>query len=348
MELQKRSSAGINKWYVLIMGFSGILFPIQSQAQAQAAAPIQAQAAPQEEKVEKLVTIIFQLKYAKPNSIVNVIQSLHGRDAICVAHEDTKAILLQAPEKTIQEVKELIQKLDVPQESETEGVFEIIKLKNVAPHEIENSLEMAQGNLDVEFALDEERGQLLVRGDGNSVKRFVSLIAKLDEPPVAKPPSKSRRVRIVWLVNDREENMELPPPPPDLMEVVAELQQIGITDLELMSQTMVQTLADGNFQISANLKFINGPGRLTIEGDLEEKSEGLVQVQINLEASTGTADRDSKRSRGGGIEQELCNLNTNVLAPLGHAVVLCLTPTDYLESAFVIQVLEGPAREPKK
>jgi hypothetical protein len=56
-------------------------------------------------------------------------------------------------------------------------------------------------------------------------------------------------------------------------------------------------------------------------------------------------------SRGGGGRSaaQICNLQTQITTPLGHAVVLGVTPTESMTSVFVVQVLRRlPAKAAAK
>jgi hypothetical protein len=79
---------------------------------------------------------------------------------------------------------------------------------------------------------------------------------------------------------------------------------------------------------------LDAPCEFTVTGRLTDKTE-LPGLHISI---TADCERPGKRQR-------LCNLETNISAPLGHLVVLGVTPTDASTSVFVVQVLRPDARK---
>jgi len=311
-------------------------------------APAQEEESPSPEQI----TAILELKEASPDEIQEVVSELF-EDAICIAQKGS--ILIQAPPATMEAVKKLIQELESLREKESEDVLEIIQLKYTDPREIEKYLkEILQGD-QYSFAIDGQTKQLIVRSKPGVLARVRSLVEVLDRPPPAGPEKEGRQVRLVWLTRDRTGKEKLTPPPGDLKEVLEELAKFDITDLALLSQIMVQTLSEGDFQMGANLSFSGAPCRLSMDGMLRERPDGLVEMELSLEAVKNRppnlpeeADFRPHSGKEGEEVIQLCNFTTRILAPLGHAVVLGMTPMGSLESVFVIQVLPGSVTGKKK
>ena len=67
---------------------------------------------------------------------------------------------------------------------------------------------------------------------------------------------------------------------------------------------------------------------MTVTGRLGERPGGASEVQVSVEAGLQ------------GRNDAMCSLDTTIVAPRKHPVVLCLSPVGKINSVFVIEVLD--------
>jgi hypothetical protein len=101
----------------------------------------------------------------------------------------------------------------------------------------------------------------------------------------------------------------------------------------LAAQTIVSTEENHQFHVQCSPDLVN-PCDLEIEGEANSGRGDSPSLQIRLVAT----ERMPPGGLGGAELRRLCNLNTMVKAPLGHTVVLGVTPVGKMTSVFVIQL----------
>jgi hypothetical protein len=178
---------------------------------------------------------------------------------------------------------------------------------------------------------------VIAKADRPTLETAAELLARLEVVRGEAAPAEMQ-VRVVWLVSGLARE-DTPKPPEDLKEVVAELAKVGFNDPRLAAQAVIRTTAGAQFQSSGTAK-LNFPCRLRIEGTVLASPGERTGLQISLEATEETAKGSTP----------VCRLETHITAPPGHAVVLGVTPTYTMTSAFVVQLLPQkpgtPARRP--
>jgi hypothetical protein len=160
------------------------------------------------------------------------------------------------------------------------------------------------------------------------------MIAKIDAAAASRLPL---RVRVLWLVSGTADGLEnLPTPPKDLDAVVQDLAKLGIEKPRLAAQTIINGGLDQQLRAhgSPALPFAN---RLRIEGMLTAAPAATPALQIEIEVTHEVT--------AGHIQ--LCTVSTQITTPPGHFVVLGVTPTQNLNSVFVVQVTPAEANKPQ-
>jgi hypothetical protein len=170
------------------------------------------------------------------------------------------------------------------------------------------------------------------------------LISQLDRPTPVEPRL-GRKVRIVWLVR----RLDLPPPPPDLKDVIDELDSLGVKNLRLVTQNMIQTISGEEFSIQCTPPgFLNC--RVRIQGKSEEHGAGTPRLRLSLNAvgkvplmepQPRPAPADLRGASAPVRPKRTGQLATTVFAPPGHKVVLA-SPHRPVHVVFVIQILPAP------
>jgi hypothetical protein len=156
------------------------------------------------------------------------------------------------------------------------------------------------------------------------------LLGEVDRPPVLRPEEEPCRVRIVWFVGLEPGVKEDAPPPPDLGDVIEELSAIGVTNLHLGAQTIVQAITNEEFEVAAETDPIwGGPNRLEFSGELGDTVGTARRLTVDLKIE------DSEQG------EVVCRLTTSLVAPIGHAVVLGVAPmVQRRSSVLVLQIMQ--------
>jgi hypothetical protein len=115
--------------------------------------------------------------------------------------------------------------------------------------------------------------------------------------------------------------------PEDLKEVLPGLSKLGIDKPRLAAQTLVNVTSGSRFQTRGVAK-LDSPCQFSVSGQFTGSNEPP-KLHIDIRATRP----------GQPGPAEICSLQTEISAPLGHLVVLGLTPTEAATSVFVVQVL---------
>lgn len=299
---------------------------------------------------------VYALRNAKATEVYKLIERLwSGPTSIRVVPDArTNALIVSAPKEASEQVTDLVKLLDVPDEKPQEQRVEIFALKYVRASDLLQTLQQTlTGDRPhpLNLACDPSTNALLVSGSPADLETTKELISLLDRPTPVEPRL-GRKVRIVWLVSD----MDLPPPPPDLKDVIDELDSLGVRNLRLVTQNMIQTISGEEFSIQCTPPgFLNC--RVRIQGKFEENGAGTPRLRLSLNAVGKVPPKEppappslsptpSPTPPPSSGPSELATLMTTVFAPPGHKVVLGVTPIDQYTSVFVIQIL--PGIEPRK
>lgn len=195
------------------------------------------------------------------------------------------------------------------------------------------------------MAVDERTNTLIIQSDPAQLIRAKELLAVLDVPAAPKeaaPAHRDRQVRIVWLMSGLTQGGAVPE---DIQPIIEELGRYSVTGLELVTQTIVR--GRDTFTTSAFPDLDGRPVRLQIQGRFSSQggSDNSAQMEINLSANTTAITTDAVAQpvpAARAPNESLAQLQTTVLAPFGHPVVLCMTPVNRMTSVFIVEVV--PAR----
>jgi hypothetical protein len=306
---------------------------------------------------------IFRLKNVTAAELSRVLAELFARGSLgpggrtppltsirLTSDERTNSLIVSAPAADMALIERLIKALDI-ERSHDDRQVRVFQLKHLQPDDtLVQALQLLipPGGRP-SLAIDPVRKTVVITGDERTLETAAALLTRLDVPldprDPGRPPAAASQlqVRIVWLVSGLKRE-DAPKPPDDLKEVVAELAKLGIEAPRLAAQTIVNTIPNGGtFSVQGSAK-LDTPCLLSITGQIASNEPPSMQIAIQ-------ANREGKGpagfgSRGGGRPAaQICNLQTQITTPLGHAVVLGVTPTEAMTSVFVVQVLR---KEPAK
>ncbi len=200
------------------------------------------------------------------------------------------------------------------------------------------------------IAVDKRTNSVIVQSDAQQLAMVRDLLSALDVDATRQDPRqdpgpalRDRQVRIIWLMSGLDEGSMIPN---DMKEITDQLSRYGVTGLKLVAQTIVR--GRDLFTTSAYPDLDGKPILLNIHGEfVETKSAESVQMKISLSANVAsTTDparggaRTSSRtsSRGGSRGEALAQVETTILTPFGHPVVLCMNPVNKKTSVFIVEV----------
>ncbi len=261
-----------------------------------------------------------------------------ANESAIAVDQRTNSIIVNAPVDKVARIRSILTKLDVapdPRKADP-GMLSVIPLGSIQPDKsLEDALKLVfLGKFpNSNFTLDRQRKAVIIWGDDNTKRVALDLLARLEETgrEIQKLSGASMdvRIRVIWLVNGLASQKEAPPLPEDLKEILPGLAKLGIDQPRLAAQTLVNVTANRAFQTTGMAKL--DYSCLYTVGGLFNAGTEPPKLEIEIRAT-----RQKEKST-----EEICSLRTTISAPLGHLVVLGITPTQETTSAFVVQVL-GP------
>jgi len=254
-----------------------------------------------------------------------------GRYVPIAVDQRTNSLIVSAPTDQMDKIRTIVKKLDVVSDNEPPALRpSVIPLRSLQPDEtLRGALRLVltgQGN----FTVDRQRKALILSCDEKTKQIVTSLLEDLEkQSEKQRGTSQSNpqvQVRVVWLVNDvpHQEGAKLPD---DLKEVLPGLVKLGIDKPRLAAQTLVNVTSGTHFQ-TRGVARLDSPCQFSVSGQFTGSNEPP-KLHIDIHAN-----RLPQAGPG-----EICSLQTEISAPLGHMVVLGVTPTEATTSVFVVQVL---------
>ena len=326
---------------LLVIGLSIVCWPISGVSVAQPAGQYKSDATPAAQEKEKTGRApkpqvrqeveSIPLKYAKARDVWGTIQQMFGRgsrDFRYSIDERNNSVLVVGEPEDIALLKSLLSKLDVLKASGplTKVITQVYHLQYTpADSNLTNSLRLVLGD-EGNFGVDPTRNVVILTGNQNMQAAAELLLQRLDRPPENKPKiAGEMQVRVVWLSSGLP-GIGAEKVPEDLKDVVGELAKMGVNDPRLVTQTLVTALPDRKFELGG----LAGPEsqyRLSISGTLLAQAGEAGRLRILIDAKQSTTNVTVGR------------VDSEITAPLGHSVVLGMTPTARTTSVFVVQIL---------
>lgn len=281
---------------------------------------------------------IYAAKFAQARDLAQKLSQLYPQSQFgggrlgairFIADDRTNSVVITAAEqREIDQVVNLLKQLDeiAAKADKHEPQIKIYKLKNV---EVDATLQKLVSLIAPNAVLDPRRQQVVAAGDERTLLQLDALLAQLDQER-ARPAVGESQVRLIWLASGLE-NKDAPKPPADLKDVLAELKKIGIDDVRLVSQSLVNVSAGKVFNVQSPV-MLDVPCHLTFSGQIVEKAGQAPTMDVKVHAMKTIV------GARGTTSSVLCQLETEIAAPIGHSVVLGVTPMETMSSIFVLQM----------
>jgi type II secretory pathway component GspD/PulD (secretin) len=289
----------------------------------------------------------FRLKYIAASDASRILRELFGDEIGRKAatrmsvDERTNTVIVSGGAARLDRVEAILQKIDTEGASKDEGRqdLKIFPLNRIEPDQsLSEALQLVFRHPG-KFVVDRRRRLVLASGDQKTLASVEELLTRLDIMSEGKtePAAGELQVRVFWLTSGlpRKKTAALPD---DLKDVEAELGELGVDKPRLATQVAVSTVAGAHFEMSGVAQ-LDAPYRLSLSGRATDRK---VRVALELTVSAARAGR-TRDARG------VASLRTQATVPLGRPVVLGVTPTEALTSAFVVQVVrKQPPSQPAK
>ncbi|MEX0714687.1 MAG: secretin N-terminal domain-containing protein [Pirellulales bacterium] len=300
-------------------------------------APCRGQEQPAKERSETILEVI-RLNHTPADNVLQTLKIVlkdSGEDMRIASDPTSNSILISARADRVQSAKEIISRMDVPQPDQEVKIFSLQHI------EAKEAIQMLARMVNQAYAVpDPNANRLLVRGKASDLATVEALLQAIDIAP--SPVADDVRLRLVWLVADLPHE-EAPAAPPDLDEVVRELEKHGIENLKVATQTIIKLSRKprSDFSAQGTTRLVE-PCQLQVNGRVAGSEGEALTLSISIDARN-RADG----GRGGGQSADwLCHLSSELTLTPGHSVVLGVTPTNSMTSVFVVQLLEAQAAKP--
>lgn len=301
---------------------------------AWSAAPCPAQEQPGAQRSETILEVI-RLNHTPADNVLQTLNIvLPDTEYMRIASDPvSNSILISSPADRIQAAKDIINKMDVPQPDQGVKIFYLQHI------EAKDASRMLGRLANQAYAVtDPNANRLLVRGKASDLATVEAILRAIDIAP--SPVADDVRIRLVWLVADLPHE-EAPAAPPDLGEVVQELEKHGIENVKMATQTIIKASRkpQSRFSVQGTTRLAE-PCQLQVNGQVVGSEGEALTLSIQIDAR----DRaDGGRGRGQSADDWLCHLSSELTLTPGHSVVLGVTPINSMTSVFVVQLLEVPA-----
>lgn len=286
-------------------------------------------------------TQIYYLKHADASEVSKVLTEVLGQQKAKLAVDPRiNGIIVQADKKTLDMIEQVLKQVDAPAPplaGDDALQIKMFSLDSPPTPALQSILETITSGTDTMFAIDETRKLVVAKGRTASLKALEATLLQLEVPQ--QQAKNDLLVRIVWLVGGLK-NDKTKPVPADLKEVQDELAKIGVSDLAMAAQSVVSVDASNQtvFQTEGRAT-LDVPTDFQVEGAIVGKKGESTKLEVSIELSQIKTVQEGANGRGRLSRESISSLRTTITAPLGHAVVLGVTPIESLTSVFVVQML---------
>ena len=291
---------------------------------------------------ERPFLVVYPLEHTDAAQVITLLRGsfADGKECKLIADEEQNRLLVGGSQQVHDRVREILKSIDQPRRNAVH--LKIFPLAYSNADDIVNVLGVLTDIKKTRVSVDNRTNSLIVSSDREQDLNIVeALITRLDQAHAEHDrsrfgPSTTFYVRVVWLASGPDGG-DAERPAEDLEQVLAELAKLGIDDVRQVAQTIVNVGMDGQFAVSCQPVYGERPAQWTIDGELEE-ADGAFRLRIRLSTSHGPHIVESAVGAIPQPEEDLVDLETDLVAPEGHYIVLGITPTGKTQSIFVVQI----------
>jgi hypothetical protein len=323
--------------FPLLRAWCGVLFialVAQSLLAGEPAGPTRTKPLP--DQAGRTENRIYRPKHLSAIDATRILRELFGtRRGISLAVDDrTNSLIVSAGKDSLQQIEAILMRIDV-EGSARLGDAPQVKVFSLAQYHVEPD-EGLEAMLRVlmpaprsgKFTVDARRKVVVVYADQPTVERVQVLLMSLrmERETKPEPAVEDLQVRLFWIVSGggRKGGSDLPD---NFKEIAGELTRLGMANPRLAAQITLRTETGVRFE-SATTVALAGLHDLTVSGTTSERKD-RVGLSLNITVSQPSPRRFSRRP---------VSLRTQLAVPFDRPVLLGVTPSESLRSAFVVQV----------
>ena len=274
-----------------------------------------------------MVIRIFALRNRSAEEAARLLNEILSEDrrvgeVSIVADAIANSLLTRATEEDFDYIEDLLEVIDVPQPAS----IKVFALENSDAAEAGDILSNVWTDV-AQFAVDERTNSVIAMGQAEVLAEVEALLMRLDQRQHQEAAPGQLQIRVIWIVGS-DENEQVRPIPADLEEVAVELESLGISRPRIAAQMVVNS--SEQFSVSGSA-LLENPCELEVEGFIRSEN-ARPKLEIVIQAEEETEDQI----------RTLCDLQTSLSVPIGHFVILGVSPIGSRSSAFVVQVTPGP------
>jgi hypothetical protein len=290
-------------------------------------------------KLEKTTSIqAFGLEHISPSQAAEALQHMFGENIRTAVSEDK--LVVRSTENHWEVIKNMLEQLDQPSSEgkSRELVTRFYKVQHVEVDQIGNALEriLAESvgrHIDNAFVETyEQQNTVVMRAPEMAVLEIVRYLQLMEEHSRASKEQSPQQyqIRIAWLVGGLEKEEVGETLPKDLEPVAEELEKLGIQNLRLAAQPIIQVGAGKDFKLTIFTEMASSIWDMEIGGALSEGNEKesdrpILEIEIHGRKVSPN-------------DREELNLSTSIKTQLEHNIVLGSTSSKDMKSVFVLQV----------
>ena len=263
--------------------------------------------------------VVFHLRHVEVEEAAQllgtIIQGMELSDVRVASDKRLNRLLLFAPKGERDRLRDVINAIDVaqPEPSKETRVFQFPMTSKFSDVQ---TLMNAVADTGAKVLRVQANGDTatveVVANSPDQLNKVEAMKAELQRPT----PPVARMISIVWLSNQIGKDIE--EAPDKIQKVATALAKQGTKDLKVAANLSVSTV--GKFK--TNCKTANGVA-LSANGAFYSDSNSL---DISIKVTEGPD------------QSEVLDIDTELQAPLGHPVVLGLSPSSLGDSAFVVTI----------
>ncbi len=271
---------------------------------------------------------IIPLKNADPKYVASALEGLFMLTEI---RPLDSGVLFRGTDENYERAMRLIARIDSPEESGGDRAAEVrmLPVRNRRAEDLLRQLMPVLDRRGTQIAADRDRGTIIVRGPRTFIDQVQKLVTALDTPT----PTVSLDFSFFGATPNK--TTEGLPIPPDLNDVVKELQRFG--NIRLIGQLATVATENEKFKLEGNVADLY---IVSIEGILESAApDGSVRIRLNAKIVSDKREVVTATQPGPPSRRPAFLLETTVIVKRGTYAALGVAPCGYNDGQSGILVL---------
>jgi len=273
---------------------------------------------------------IIPLKHADSMYVTSTMNGLY-KDCYLRPLERSNGVLFVGSDESLARLTKLIDQIDQPEDGAAKDGVEVrmLPVRNRRAEDLLQQLLPVLNRRGTQLAADRDREMIIVRGPKSFIEQVQALVTKLDSPS----PTVTLDFSFFGATATKAE--EAQPIPPDLQDVVKELQRFG--NVRLVGQLATVATENEKFKLEGSVadSYI-----VSIDGVLESAApDGSVRIKLNARVVSDKRDANAATQAGPPPRKPAFTLETTVIVKRGTYAALGVAPCGYNDGQSGILVL---------